>query len=299
MSNTSRVSQLSNDLDGPRLLAERLRAHGRPVRTRAQLTPYMGWDRLFGVAKPLNKHSANEPPMSRPVVLCAETAEYLYSKYTPTTVRYRRGSRPVLEGLLSECVLRGRPRPSRDEDLMRAVWNWTFYHVCRRYLVTWDLWHARQFRYHGPEEDTASLRNRSDCYCSSRLSAAILEVAGIPTRLIFMQSIEDGGGHTVFEAWLDGRWCFVDQNCHNLAYDRQGRLASYWQIMNDPYCRNEGVVADPAKPVPIRRLAYLANATLVNAPIAESTRHYRKPHGSVWFEDPDGPEACRVCRFGF
>ena len=38
------------------------------------------------------------------VLLCAETSEFLYSHFTPTTVDYRQGSRPVLEATVEEVT---------------------------------------------------------------------------------------------------------------------------------------------------------------------------------------------------
>ena len=38
------------------------------------------------------------------VRLCADTAEYLYTEYSPTLARYEKGSRPLLEGYVADAV---------------------------------------------------------------------------------------------------------------------------------------------------------------------------------------------------
>jgi hypothetical protein len=40
------------------------------------------------------------------VILCPQTAEFLYSHFTPTTARYRKGSRPLLERLVGDTSTR-------------------------------------------------------------------------------------------------------------------------------------------------------------------------------------------------
>ena len=40
----------------------------------------------------------------RTVRLCAETAEYLYTGYSPTSARYEKGSRPLLEGYVANSA---------------------------------------------------------------------------------------------------------------------------------------------------------------------------------------------------
>jgi transglutaminase-like putative cysteine protease len=185
-----------------------------------------------------------------------------------------------------------------DVDLAFKIYHWVFYEVLQRYLTLWDVWHARRLRYFGNEEDSVSFRNRSDCYCTSRLLASMYQVTGIPARLVYMQDIDTPGGHTAAEAFLDGQWRFLDVSCHDYALNRGGKLASFWEIMSDPYCRNEGLRADPIKVTVVLRLQNLANASIGNFPIADTTAHYRRSHGSFWFK-PDSEDARRTCRFGF
>jgi len=42
--------------------------------------------------------------LDRMVHLTPETERHLYARFTPTTVRYERGSRPFLESIASEVV---------------------------------------------------------------------------------------------------------------------------------------------------------------------------------------------------
>jgi hypothetical protein len=282
---------------------ERLIPRGKIARTRADLAPHTGWQWQPEYLRASVKHSANEPPMSGAVKLCAETADYLYTKFTPTVVRYRRGSRPVLEALLAEVILRDRPRPTSDQVLLFKVWDWVWKSVHRRLnQVAWPV-HHRKFAYLGSAEDIASFRCRCDCYCSSKLATSLLQVAGMPARLVYMFAPETadqkGISHTAAEVYFDDKWRFFDPLCHDYAVTRQGDLASFWEIATDRWIQTEGMRADDSQhDTAITRPDCLDDISVHNDPIAESTRHYRMPHGSLWF-DPDSDDARRACRFGF
>ena len=101
------------------LPAQRAKRHGTIVRSRKQLAEYTGWRAFPEPLRSFKKHSPNEPPMSEEVRLCPETAQYLYSKFTPTNVTYKPGSRTVLEALLNEIILRDGPRPPIRELVFR------------------------------------------------------------------------------------------------------------------------------------------------------------------------------------
>jgi hypothetical protein len=263
----------------------------------------MGWACYPPYLAQWKKHSPNEPPIAEEARLCAETADYLYSKFTPTVVQYRPGSRPALEGLLQEVVLRSGPRPDSDEDFLRVVWDWVWINVRRRLTqVVWPI-HHRKFAYFGTEEDIASFRSRSDCYCSSKISVALLQVGGLPARLIHMFGPGPGGKgfstmHTASEAWVGGRWVFFDTSCHDYAVTRDGRMAGFWEIVTEPYCQTEGLRLDPRqRNSALARAICFDDIAIQNCPIADSTRHYERLNGSAWFE-PDTEAALRTCRFG-
>jgi hypothetical protein len=278
-------------------LAERLQRHGPPARSHDELAPYRGWRKLHGEAALVNAFHANEPSMREMVLLCADTAEYLYTEFTPIETDYVAGARPVLEGLLDTCVLRDRPRPTDQQELVFAVHDWVFFQVLFRYLSLWDLFHAPVFRYYGDDEDVASFRNRCDCYCASRLSASMLQAAGVPARLVYMQNARDRSGHTCFEAYVHGGWRFWDVSCHDHALNRDGQVASMWEIMSDDYCRTIGLRESPLKTTPILRQEYLGNCTLANYPIAATTAHYHAQDGSSWYP-PESAAARQACRHG-
>jgi hypothetical protein len=240
--------------------------------------------------------------MSSQVHLCAETAPFLYSRFTPTVVKYRKGSRPALEALIQKVILRDGPRPASDQDMLFRVWDWVWRGVHRRLnQVVWSV-HHRKFAYLGTAEDIAAFRCRADCYCSSRLSASLLQVAGIPARLVYMFAPDKGGGihtmHTGAEAFIKGAWRFFDPLCHDYAVRPDGEMASFWEIATDRYCQTVGMRADPAQPDKVITDPRVFDDIYIhNYPIEETTAHYRRSGGSYGFDD-DPAGARRVARFG-
>ena len=290
--------------DKQAILKKRLTLRGKIVKTRAELEKYKGWNNYPEPLRSWKKHNPNEPVIGEEFVLCAETAEYLYSKFTPTTVRYKKGSRPVLEGLLSECVLRGAPRPS-DRELAFKTWEWVFEnvgvrnnHVARK--LNWTLQHRKKLLYFGNDEDVASFRSAFDCFCGSKLLVSMLQVAGIPARLIYIFHSDMSWAHTVSEAYFDEKWRFFDENAYFYAETRDGDVASMWEVLTDPYCWNEGLrwKRQTRSPWPPYDFGTIDSYGIANYPIADSTAHYRMATGSYWW-DKDQQGAKRTARFGF
>jgi len=277
----------------------------RPVaRTRRDLAPYTGPDAFSEPLRSVLRHSANEPPTAEIVRLCPQTADYLYTKFTPITVRYRPGSRPVLEGLLDEVILRGGPRPRAPRDLLQRIWDWVWLAGHRRLRRVAEPVHRHDqwMMYLGHPEDTAALQTRHDCFCTSRLACALLQVAGVPARLVYMWAWDDTGrfttSHTAAEACFDGAWRFFDPLCHDHAVLPSGEMASFWQIITEPYCRAEGLRIDTRQhDTGLGKPQCLATTGVQNYLIETHTAHYRLDHGSVWFA-PDSPDSRRAARDG-
>jgi len=274
------------------LARKRRTCRGPEVRSRKGLQKYLGWQSCPEPLRAWRKHNANEPLQATEARLCAETARYLYTRFTPTRVRYSPGSRPMLEALLNEIILREGPRPG-PEALAFRIFDWVFENVRIRVQPRAPVW-----RYYGTDEDIAMLRVRVDCYCVSRLMATLLQIGGIPARLNSMFHLDIRSMHSTVEAHLDGAWRFFDPSCHDYAVTRSGALASLWEIITDPFCQTEGVREDRRHLTAIRDPGRMEYAGIQNYPLAESTAHCRSTGSAHWWgRDPDA--AARTGRFGF
>lgn len=151
------------------------------------------------------------------VLLCSETAEFLYSEFTPLTGRYTPGSRPRLERLVASLT------DGCESDRERALALMRF---------TRDLYKradGRQLFFGGTEEELVK-KGEQLCECLGRLMVALAEIAGIPGRIV-MHVI---GGHIVSEVYVEGKWAYIDPRCGVYFVMSDGRLASTWELWNQP-----------------------------------------------------------------
>ena len=165
------------------------------------------------------------------VLLCPETADFLYTRFTPTDVKYRQGSRPVLEATVQEVIA----------DC-----------VTDRQKVLALLRYVRDIYQQRPSNGSSSLRGGTEeqllesrprlCEHQSRLLTALWQVAGFPARRVghFV------GGHAVTEVFFEGKWAYIDiRGIYVLKPD--GKFASTWEIWTHPEWiqnQSEEVIAD-------------------------------------------------------
>jgi len=162
------------------------------------------------------------------IYLCAETADYIYSDFTPTTVNYERGSRPVLDKIVDAMGVTDLP------DFSKFLWLGRFVRDLPN-ARAWDL--GREAQDGGTEEDLIQKRV-SVCNEQARLMIILCQVAGLPARYVGHHI----GGHGVTEICIDGRWAYYDirgrfffLNPEDDAVQRgePGRMASTWEVWQD------------------------------------------------------------------
>jgi len=156
------------------------------------------------------------------IILCPQTIDFLYSKFTPLKVRYEPGSRPALEEVVQQVTAGCISVSEKALALMR---------FCRD-LYKKRLWHERGFTdyvYGGTEEQLIE-KGEQLCDCLGRLHVALCEVAGIPGRIV----MHDIGGHICSEVYLDGHWAYMDPRCGLYFLKPDGVFASVWELWNNP-----------------------------------------------------------------
>ncbi|MCY3950675.1 MAG: hypothetical protein OXF61_15955, partial [Acidimicrobiaceae bacterium] len=160
----------------------------------------------------------------RMIRLHAATADYLYGSYTPTTSRYRPGSRPELERFL-RAATDGATDP---EAIVDGIVRW-----CADIAEAADELNLDDLRLGGHEEAIVE-RGTDWCTDLSRVGCVLCQVAGLPARLVCLFNTSAAySGHVIVEVLRHGRWGCVDV-VNGVVYRHQdGAPASAWELQHD------------------------------------------------------------------
>lgn len=151
------------------------------------------------------------------VIINAKTAAYLYKNFTPTKVNYQKGSRPQLEKILSKIIT---PK-MKAKDKFFAIMKFCRDNRDRR---------GANSNFDGGTEEEIIKFGKSMCNEISRVFCILCQIAGIPARVISVHI----AGHMMNEAYIDGKWVWTDCMRGNYAYLANGKLANWWELMQDP-----------------------------------------------------------------
>ena len=154
------------------------------------------------------------------------TADYLYASYTPTTLRYRHGSRHELERLLGEA----RATATTPEELVDGIARW-----CAAIAHAADSLSLDDLRLGGTEE--AIVRRGTDwCTDLARVCCVLCQVAGLRARIIYLFNTTAAySSHAIVEVLRQGRWGCVDV-VHGVVYRHEdGMPASTWELQRAPH----------------------------------------------------------------
>ncbi len=158
------------------------------------------------------------------VRLCDATAGFLYTGYTPTTTRYAPGSRPTLEAVCEE-IFEG---VSDAEKRVRRIGRF-----CRRLGAKASKGPVDEMLFGGTEEQIIA-RGSDWCTDVSRVACGLLQVSGIPSRIVFQANRHRPySGHVIVEAWRSGTWGALDPTCNVVYRHSSGRGASVWELISD------------------------------------------------------------------
>lgn len=154
------------------------------------------------------------------IYLCKETAEYIYSDYTPTTVNYQGGARPVLDKIVESMGI------LKLGDFERMLWLMRFI----RDLPNARAWDMGVDAQNGGTEEELIQKRVSVCNETARLMVTLCQVAGLPARYVGHHI----GGHGVTEIYVDGHWSYCDVQQGRFFLKKSGQLASTWEIWQEP-----------------------------------------------------------------
>ena len=164
-----------------------------------------------------------EQPAVRMWRLTPETAEWLYSDYTPTRSRYEPGTRPKLERFVAVAVGDETSDAGKAALILDRVWR----HLIWPHAIPGALREVG-----GTEED---ILDRGHAYCNeaSRVFVTLAQVAGIPARMTFHWTADGRAGHSLAEAFVDGKWQLFDSDINVHGASVPGARASCHDLMRD------------------------------------------------------------------
>ena len=161
--------------------------------------------------------------MSSMVRLSEETATHLYGSLTSLEMHYIKGSRAVLEGLLSSIL----GQNTEPEGKLAAIAEFT------RSLGTHAPEDLGEMRFGGTEEE---IIHRGSGWCTdvARAACVLCQIAGLPTRMVYLYDLSHAYcGHVIIEVFRGGRWGAVDSSTGIIYRTTAGHPASVWELMND------------------------------------------------------------------
>jgi len=156
--------------------------------------------------------------------LSNETAEYLYTEYTPEKSCYKKGIRPGLEKYVEKTIRGGGP----DEERIERIALFTSSLQDR---ATSDL---DSMQCGGTEEDIIA-RGSDWCTDVARVGCALCQVAGFSARMVYLFDVTKAyHGHVIIEVYRDSTWGAVDTVTNVIYRHGGGKAASVWDLMNSP-----------------------------------------------------------------
>ena len=164
-----------------------------------------------------------EQPAVRMVRLTPRTAGYLYSDYSPTEARYEKGTRPKLERFVEVAIGGAKTDAERTARTLERIW---------RRLIWPHVVPPRIREVGGTEED---ILDRGYAYCNeaSRVFVTCAQVVGIPARMTFHWTPDGRAGHSLAEAFVDGKWQLFDSDINVRGSSVSGARASCADLMRD------------------------------------------------------------------
>jgi len=169
------------------------------------------------------------------VVLQPETAQAIYSDFTPLDQPYVPGSRVFLEKVV-EQVTAGL-KTEREKAI--ALMDW-----CRDIPLVYGR-HGTAFSegggeiFHGGAEEEVIRKGSTMCNEVARVLGILAQIAGMPSRyvghmlMIDYDNPRSGTGHGVNEIYVDGAWAYFDIRGRYYLKD-DGSFASAWDLICDP-----------------------------------------------------------------
>ena len=212
------------------MMADQASVHSPSAGVREMdLADFTGAGAIDGAYRVMMEHDAHAPGSVDRVLaagmvkLCSETAEVLYSSFTPLEVRYAGRSRPRIEAILDSIC----SRAFDVEQRLEAIAEFTMG------LGDGAEQCLDAIRIGGTEEEI--VERRSDwCTDVARVACVLSQVDGYPCRLAYLFDLDHAySGHVIVEAHCSGRWGALDPSTGTVFRAADGLPASIWESMRE------------------------------------------------------------------
>lgn len=167
------------------------------------------------------------------IVLNRSTADYLYTRFTPTRPTYRPGLRPRLDAMVQGIVTPAMSERQKLHAILAYAYQ-GFRKDCTESPPKGTVW------LNVIEEDIPR-RGGGQCEDRARLILCLCQAAGIQARFIASyiyyrpdEGYKRHGGHAIVEAFIEGGWAFCDSCWGFHCLHADGRMASLWDIVHSP-----------------------------------------------------------------
>lgn len=150
--------------------------------------------------------------------LSEKSADYIYSDFTPTEIRYAPGSRPMLEAVVKQVVTGDMSEREKTLALMRR---------CRD---NQDMGLAKPGLFTGGTEEELLKRGAIMCNEISRVFVCLCQIAGLPARVHCAHI----SGHMMSEVLIDEKWAWIDSMKGMAPVTDDDEPAGAWELLQDP-----------------------------------------------------------------
>ena len=162
------------------------------------------------------------------IVYMPETRKFLYSEYSETEIHYKKGLLPAFENLALKHF--SNYKTDRDKvvgivELLPEITRHPTVPPCGEWVPA--------NRAHSDEQLLVEI----DMWCNeqARVFIRLCQVCNIPARAIFLFYSDHKTGHTIAEAFINGKWVMVDTSWFLLFADANG------QLLTAEECHDSGV----------------------------------------------------------
>jgi len=158
---------------------------------------------------------------SNMVRLCPETANYLYTSFTPLALRVQADDRPELRAILNRADAGG--GNGSPDDIVK--FTATLGRNVSRDLATMVM---------GGTEEEIVRRGSEWCPDVARVACVLCQLAGFPARIVWLFNLDAAySGHVIVEAFREDLWGALDPSTAIAYRHPNGHPATTWDLMND------------------------------------------------------------------
>jgi hypothetical protein len=160
-----------------------------------------------------------------------ETADYIYTDFTPTKATYTKGSRQKLEEIVERTTRGCRTPRLKVIALMR---------FCRDIPENFPSPIDPKTIFFGGTEEEFIKKGSRECNEMARTMAVLCQIAGVPSRYVghfgqYLPGPEYFAGHGVVEVFVEGKWTYVDMEGGKFFIKPDGTFADTWELKNNPW----------------------------------------------------------------